>query len=439
MQRREFMKKGARAGVATLVAASAQRVYGANDRVNMALVGCGGRGRSVARAMRRSPEVEYRAVCDVYEAQARKAKEELGGHAETCGDFRQVLERKDIDAVHIATPDHWHAIPAVLACQAGKHVYCEKPLSHNILEGKAIVKAASAAGRVFLTGTQQRSAPHFAELAEMVRSRAIGKIHLVRVWNYTNRMPDGIGTAPDEPVPPGLDWDFYLGPAPYVPFNRKRFLGTYREFSDYAGGRITDFGVHRFDTVHQILGADTPRTVSAAGGRFALAGMGDHPDCLQATYEYPGFVLSYETSSINAFGAMGRTTPGMRYYGARAGENRPNGMAFYGTEGTILADRVGYEILPERRARSRLQRAHRNASEATALHAEHFVRCIRSGETPRCDAGVGHRSSLVAHLGNIAYRTGRKLTWDAEIENLIDAPDASRLLGRKARKPWDLL
>lgn len=440
MQRREFIKTGARAGVATLVAASAQRVYGANTRVNVALIGCGGRGKSVARAMSRVSGVAHLAVCDVYDVQARKARDQLDA-ADTYKDFRRALERKDVDAIHIGTPDHWHAIPAVLACEAGKHVYVEKPLSHNILEGKAIVKAARASGKVFLTGTQQRSAPHFAEVAEIVQGGRLGEVRFVRVWNYANRMPDGIGTAPDEPAPPGLDWDFFLGPAPSVPYNRKRYLNTYREFSDYAGGRITDFGVHRFDTVHQIMGVDRPRSVCATGGRFALGGMGDHPDCLQVTYEYPKFVLSYEASLINSFGAMGRTTPDMHYYGARGGENRPNGMAFHGTRGTLLADRVGYEIIPERRrnVESGLERMHQNSREATALHAQHFIRCVRDGEKPRCDAEVGHRSSLIAHLGNISYRVGKKLQWDAEKEDFIDAPDASRLLGRKARKPWDLI
>jgi predicted dehydrogenase len=280
-------------------------------------------------------------------------------------------------------------------------------------------------------------------------------VHQVRVWNHVNDMPDGIGAEPDSPAPGGLDWDFWLGPAPLVPFNRKRFLGTFRAFSDYAGGRITDFGIHRFDSVHQILGADAPRSVAAAGGRFALGGLGDHPDLLIVTYEYPGFVLVYETSSINSFGAVGRITPGRAYYGAGAGESRPNGMAFHGSNGTLLVDRTGWELIPDEPARRRaggggsaerdrrlgpaLERAHGNAADATALHARHFVACVRGEETPRADALVGHRSTTVAHLGNIAYRTGRKLVWDAAREDFDGAPDAAALLARAARKPWDLI
>lgn len=438
MQRRRFLRETA-ATVAALTTASLRRAHGANDRLRLALIGCGGRGRSVAQHMLAVGGVEYAAVCDVYEPNARNAKRALEGRRRVYGDFRRVLDLKDVDAVLIATPDHWHAIPAVLACRARKHVYLEKPLAHNVEEGKAIVEAARQSGVVFLTGTQQRSAPHIQEAAEIVQSGKLGGVHQVRVWNFANRMPDGIGAEPDSPAPAGLDWDFYLGPAPWVPFNRKRFLHTYRAFSDYAGGLVTDFGVHRFDSVHQIMSVDTPRSVTATGGRFALGGMGDHPDVLLVSYHYGSFVLTYETTSLNSFGAFGRITPERRYYGARGEENRPNGMAFYGSRGTLIVDRAGYELVPEPDRGASLSRAHRNAEDASALHARHFVRCLRGDETSRADAVVGHRSTTVAHLGNIAYRTGAKLAWDGSAGDFVGAPDASKLLGRKARKPWDLI
>ena len=443
MERRRFLGHSAAAGLAAgATAASADRVRGANRRVRLALIGCGGRGRNVARHMNALDGVEYVATCDVYATNADRARQELNPGADTYRDFRRVLEREDIDAVHIATPDHWHAIPVVLACQAGKHVYVEKPLSHNIAEGQAMVRAARASRRVVLTGTQQRSAPHFAELAELVRNGPIRDVRFVRVWNFANLAPDGIGTVPDSEPPSDLDWDFYLGPAPRVPFNHKRFLGTYRHFTDYAGGRITDYGVHRFDTVHQIMGEDRPLTISASGGRRVVKGMGDQPDLLQVTYEYPGFVLSYEACEFNAHGLGGRSTAGMSYYGASGQENRPNGMAFYGSNGAIFADRIGYEIIPEDKAASGepgLKRRHRNVTRSTHLHAAHFIRCIRDGEQPRSDCQVGHRSTNIAHLGNIALRTGHKLRWDGEREDFIGDPEASKMLARQARKPWDLI
>ena len=448
-ERRRFLRT---AGAATLTAASASRVVGANDRIRVALVGCGGRGRSVAAKLAAVDGVEYTHFCDVYDRQAEAARDALAGQSARLGrDYRRVIEDRDVDAVHIATPDHWHALPAVDAIREGKHVYVEKPLGHNILEGKAMVKAAASSRAVFLTGTQHRSQPHFAEAAELVQGGRLRDVHFVRVWNFANLMPAGPGTTPDSDPPPGLDWDFYLGPAPWVPFNPMRFLKTYRLFFDYAGGWITDFGTHRFDTVHQIMGQEQPRTVTAAGGRFAVNGMGDQPDLLQVTCEYPGFIVSYEACNINSFGSMGRLTPEMRLHGARGAENRPNGMAFYGSNGTLIADRIGYEIIPETGAYggslsdgesfepSRLERTHASNPEPSALHAEHFVRCIRHGEVPRSDAETGHRSSLVAHLGNIAYHAGRKLVWDGEAEDFVNDPGASRMLGRKARKPWDAI
>ena len=442
MKRRSFLQTTATAGFAGMSAASAERVLGANRRVRLALVGCGGRGRNVARNMIKVDGAEYVATCDVYDTNAKRAQQELNPEAKTYRDFREVLERKDIDAIHVATPDHWHAIPTVLACQADKHVYVEKPLGHNILEGKAMVAAARNSKKVVLTGTQQRSAPHFAELAEIVRSGQIKDIRYVRVWNYANRAPDGLGTEPDSNPPADLDWDFYLGPAPKVPFNRKRHLGSYRFFRDYAGGRITDFGTHRFDTVHQIMGAEKPISVAATGGRRVIRDMGDQPDLQQVTYEYPDFVLSYEMCEFNAHGVGGRSTPGMQYYGAGGIENRPNGMAFYGSNGTIFADRIGYETFPEDKFAEgphALKRRHVNVKRSTDRHAAHFIATIRDGEKPRCDCLTGHRSSIIPMLGNIAMEVGKKLRWDADKEDFIDAPEASRLLGRKARKPWDMI
>lgn len=451
MERRSFLKSAA-ATAAT--AASAQRVLGANDRVRLALIGCGGRGSSVAeKIIEGNVNVEYTVFADIFDRQADKAVQRLGkGEGDTYRDFRRMLDRKDIDAVHIGTPDHWHAIPAIMALQAGKHVYCEKPLGHNILEGKAIVaESAKHPELVFLTGTQHRSQTHFMDIAKMIQEGELEDVHFVHVWNYANLLPDGLAEAPDEPVPEGLDWDMFLGPAPWVPYNPKRHLGTYRAFFDYAGGWITDFGVHRFDTVHQIMGQDIPLTAVAAGARYKLGGMGDQPDVLQVTYEYPGFVLSYEAINTSSFGAIGRFVPGMNLHGARGDLNRPNGMAFYGSNGTIIADRIGYETIPPAPKRPgslsggdiaadrSLKRYHENNPEPSLLHGQHFIRCIREGEKPRCDALTGHRSSLIAHLGNISYKVGRKLWWDGEKEDFVSDTDASKLIGRKARPPWDLV
>ena len=212
-----------------MTALSASRVRGANDRLNIALIGCGGRGRFVARTMRESsPNVAYTAVADVYTLNGEQAREWAGHDARVFQDFRKLLELRDIDAVHIATPDHWHAIASVLACQAGKDVYVEKPTSLTIREGRVMVEAARKYNRIVQVGTQHRSAPHFAKIAEMIQRGDIGPVKFVRVWNYANHAPNGIGRKPDQEPPGGLDWDMYLGTSPKVPFNPNRFLGSFR-------------------------------------------------------------------------------------------------------------------------------------------------------------------------------------------------------------------
>ena len=421
--------------LAGATAVSASRVMGANDRVRLGLIGCGGRGRYVGGFMKEAPGAEFVAVADVYEPFAARAREWSGGGAETYKDFRRLLERKDVDAVLIATPDHWHIPAAVLACRAGKDVYVEKPLTHHVHEGRSLIEAAKKSGRIVQAGTQHRSSPHFAECARIVQSGELGDVRFVRVWNYMNRHPEGIGRAPDSDPPAGLDWDFYCGPAPLRPFNAKRFGPTFRQFWDYSGGMITDYGTHRFDTVHQIMGSDTPRSVSASGGRFSMKDASEMPDVLQATYEYPGFILSYETMDLNAHGLGGRS-PGMKYYNARGAEDRPHGEAYYGTNGALFADRIGYEIFPER---DRIKKRQTNVADATSLHARTFVECVRTRAKPPADAVTGHRATLIGHLGNIAFKTGRKLKWDAAREEFTGDPEASKLLGREARKPWNLI
>jgi predicted dehydrogenase len=453
MKRRDFIKDVVQTAALTSVSAfSAKNIPGANDRVKVGLIGCGGRGRLVAGMMRESPNVTIGAVCDVYDTNLLAAREWASGDCQSYKDFRELLARKDIDAVIVATPDHWHAIPAVLACQAGKDVYIEKPLAHNIKEGRAIVEAARRNNRVVQVGTQHRSSQHYREIARIIQSGELGRVHFVRIWNYVNTYPDGLGLFPDSDPPAGVDWDFYLGPAPYHAYNRGRFIASYRFFYDYAGGMITDFGTHRFDSLHQVMDVDAPLSVSACGERYALKDGADTPDVIQATYEYPGFTLSYEAMMLNGHGCGGRT-PGKAYYNARGKEDRPHGEAFYGTNGTLFSDRIGFEIVPELNGSSmrltpgpsppsegyRMERKEAAGQDATSLHVRDFIECVRTRKKPVADVEIGHRSSIVGHLGNIAYRTKRRIRWDAIKEEIIGDSEASMHLTRQARKPWDIL
>jgi predicted dehydrogenase len=443
-----------------MTALSYQRVLGANDRVHIGLIGCGGRGRGVARSMREAPNVAYNAVADVYKNNGELAREWAGADAKYFQDFRKLLELKEVDAVHIATPDHWHAIASVLACQAGKDVYVEKPVSLTVREGRVMVNAARKYNRIVQVGTQHRSAPHFKKIAEMIQRGDIGQVRFVRVWNYANHTLGSMQRNGSKEPPDGLDWEMYLGPSPKVPFNPARFLGSFRYFWDYSGGYITDFGNHRLDTMQQIMGVNAPHTVSASGGLYVVKDGRETPDFMTVTYEYDNFIATYEGSNLNGHG-MGGRTQGHRYYNARGESDQPNGIAFYGTEATIFAERIGWEIFPEpeasafagrrntnseaapppsaRKRAPSVKRVWENVEEPTKAHCLNFVECLRSRKTPNADIEIGHRGTSMALLGNIAMRTGKKLHWDAKKEDFLNAPDASAMLTRNLRKPWDLI
>ncbi len=423
-----------------MTALAASQVRGANERVRIGLVGCGGRGRYVAGFAKENPNAQYVATADVYLPNAQAAAGQLGA-AGIYQDFRKLLARKDIDAVIVGTPDHWHAAVAILAAQAGKDVYVEKPLAHTVVEGRKIVNAMEATKRLIYGGTQHRSAPHFSQAADLIQSGYIGPVKYVRIWNYVNLAPAAVARVPDSAVPEGLDWDMYLGAAPKVPFNQRRFLATFRHFRAYAGGTITDYGTHRFDTLHQIMGlkgtAAAPRAVSAAGGRLLLEGAGDAPDLMQATYEYADFVMTYEGVNFNGHGG-GFRSPGYKYYNATGERDLPNGMIFYGTKGTMVAERLGFEIYPEGGSAPRSQPMTVAAKDATREHAMRFVDCVRGVQTPNATALSAHMATNIGHLGNIALETGRKLKWDAVAEK-FDVAEANALLYRTPRKEWTLI
>ena len=468
MERRDFLK-AAGSGVAVLTAASFQQIRGANDRLRIGLIGCGARGTFDARLMRGTPEdikaaapanyhegnldprlkeprnVEIAALCDAYHSRMDAAKK-WAPQAKTYPDFRRLLEDKDIDAVIIATPDPWHAGMMILSCEAGKDVYLEKPVIYRIGEAKAMIAAVRRTRRIVQIGTQHRAADHIAEAAKIIRSGKIGEVHFVRVWNYMNAA-FGNPPVPDSDPPADLDWDAWLGPSPKVPFNRNRL--NYRSFMDYTNGIISDYGNHRFDSVHQIMGEEIPLTVSSSAVRFNKTAAGDIYDMQTATYEYPGFILNYEACNYNGHGLGGRTE-GMRYYGMMGPEDRPHGMAFYGTEASLFVDRIGMELYPEGKPpakgvmmsfdwQPRMEKMKMNEDEPTPLHTRYFVDSVRSRKDPFANIEVGTRATIISCIGNVAYWTGRKLKWDAESGSFKNDAEANKYLFRPYRKPWDLV
>ncbi|MGH9852641.1 MAG: Gfo/Idh/MocA family protein, partial [Blastocatellia bacterium] len=300
IERRDFIKTSiAAAGTiaasnetlgAPAISDQANNILGANDQVRIGIIGCGDQSNWDATDFVRQPNVKIVALCDVYEGsiKARLDNPTLKldpAKTPRFKDFRHLLDDKDIDAVIVATPDHWHALPTIMACQAGKDVYVEKPLSLTIEEGRRMVAAARKYNRVVQVGTQQRSARHFQKAVEIVREGKLGKISRVHTWNYDDEFPNGIGNPPDENPPDGLDWDFYLGPAPVAPYNKNRHLGNFRWFWDYSGGKLTDWGTHLIDIAHWAMNVDAPTAVSASGGKFILQDNRETPDTLLAVFE----------------------------------------------------------------------------------------------------------------------------------------------------------
>lgn len=425
VDRRSFV---AGAALAAASAPLARNVLGANEKIFVGLIGSGGMGRSNLAAFLKNPDVECAAICDVNRLNLDRGLALIAGKATAYKDFRQLLERQDIQAVIVATPDHWHALPAIHAMQAGKDVYVEKPLALCVAEQQAMVKAARQTGRVVQVGTQQRSGRHFQRAVELVRSGKIGQVSFVRAWNHENNHPLGIGNPPDGEPPETLDWDFWLGPAPKAPYNRNRAAPSFRWFWDYSGGKLTDWGTHLIDVVHWAMEVNGPTAVSASGGKFYLEDNRETPDTLEVLYEYPGFVMVYSSRECNARGI----------------EDKGYGIEFHGTLGTLFLDRAGYEIFPEHRREGdeflpRTAAVRSGTSDQHMTHVRNFLDCIKSRQKPASDIETAHRSTTAPHLGNIAFRTGQKIYWDPEKEQLLKAvPEAAALLTREYRRPWQL-
>jgi predicted dehydrogenase len=437
IDRRRFLQAGATGALAAAAAirpaAASARVLGANDRVRIGVLGTGRQALGLIRGHQALADVEVAALCDVYAPNLAKAAE-LAPQAARHADFRRVLDDKSIDAVVIATPDHWHALMTVMACAAGKDVYVEKPTSVAIAEGRKMVEAARKHGRIVQVGTQQRSQPHFQKVVELVRAGRIGDVTLVRCWNVGNSSPEGIGNPPDGPPPADLDWDLWLGPAPKVPFNPNRFgvspdaWSHFRWFWDYAGGMMTDWGVHLIDIAQWAMDVEAPLSVSAVGGKHHLTDNRETPDTILAAYQYRDFVMTYENRVCNA-----QTINGKGY-----------GIEFHGTDATLFVDRAGFEIRPETRRDGDLLRPRSEALSGTAArehpsHPRNFVDSVKSRKPPICDVEVGHRSTSAAILGNLAYRSGATVVWDARTETVTNANrKAADLVSVAYRAPWKL-
>jgi predicted dehydrogenase len=441
INRRDFIKRTAvsTAGLSLAMSgAGARNVLGANDRIRLGLIGCGRQGRdNMENFMHQG--VEVAAVCDVYEPNLQKGLAAAGGKAKTQKDFREVLDDKEIDLVIVATPDHWHPLPTVMACQAGKDVYVEKPICVAVEEGKKMVEAARRYKRVVQVGLWQRSNLHFQKAVELVQDGLIGKVTYVRTWNYSNIYPEGIGNPADCDPPSGLDWDMWLGPAPKVAFNWNRFgvgdrWSTFRYFYDYANGWPGDWMVHLMDIVQWAMRVDGPHTITALGRKFCLKDNSDTPDTLQITLEYPEFVATYENRLCNEYGM----------------DKHDYGIEFHGTDAMMFVDREGFQVFPEhtelkerfaepksvaKTAEMKMERA----DDGLANHVANMLECMKTRKLSQTDIEYGYHSTSACLLGNVALRSKERLEWDVAGQRLSKGgPAAQKLLSREYRAPWRL-
>jgi predicted dehydrogenase len=442
--RRDFTKTVILAGATT--ALGAVRATGANDRVRLGFIGVGNRGDQVLDAFLTQPDAEVVALCDLSQDYLDFAAKKIGASPRQFHDYRRLLELKDMDAVVIAVPDHWHALQTIQACQAGKDVYVEKPLSLCVAEGRAMVKAVRSNGRVCQVGIHRRSVPVCQEAAQFVRAGGLGKVTAARAFHIQNEWPAGIGHPPDESPPANLDWEAWLGPAPKRSYNKNRTFYRFRWFYDYSGGQVTNFGVHYIDFIQWALGADAPATVTALGARAAdLKDNREIPDTLEAIWQYPGGTL-VTFSQFNA--SVGQwSVPGCE-------------LELRGTSGTLYLFGNGYEVVPdpisedEFPARSPLTRAqderyrrnatarieprkvHGSSTADTAPHARNFLDCVKSRAKCNCDIEIGHRSTSATLLANIALKTRAVLDWDARTELFPNHPQANKLLRYPYRAPF---
>jgi predicted dehydrogenase len=390
-----------------------------NEAITLGFVGVGGMGTGLLNIFKGFGDVRVAAVCDVYEPHALRAKDAAGGKPDVERDFRRLLDRKDIDAVVIATPDHWHAIPTILACQAGKDVYCEKPLTFTVQEGQRVVEAAAKHKRVTQMGNLIHAGETYHRIAEIVQSGCLGTVRTVRAWMNVG-LP-GIGRPDDTTPPTGADYAMWLGPAPERPFNPNRFTFNWRFFWDYGGGQLADFVCHLVDTVHWGMRVEAPKTIVASGTRYSDDNA-ETPDTMEVVYRYenPNFDLIWSHQNHNGHGFEGRRA----------------GVAFYGTRGTLHGHYNDYVIVPEKG--ETIAEPPKTLPRSPGHHRE-WLDAIKSRAATSCNFEYGHRLSSVAHLGNIALKTGARLTWNGEEERFADHDAANAMLARdEYSKPWDL-
>jgi predicted dehydrogenase len=419
MNRRNFLQAAAAAGVLRHSAAAA------SDKVNLAVIGVRGQGRHLAQSFAGLADVNLVYLCDVdenvYPRTAQAVEEKSGKRPPHVTDLRKVLDDKNVDAVAIATPDHWHAPATILACAAGKDVYVEKPPSHNLREGRMMVNAARKHKRIVQAGTQSRSRPSTLRAMEYIRSGKIGRVLMAKAWNVQLR--ENIGHKEDSAAPAGVDYETWVGPAVFMPFNENRFHYKWHWHWNFGTGDMGNDGAHQIDMARWALGVDFPKAVYGMGRKLGFDDDQQTPDTMNLTFDYPDKVLIWEMRIWNPYGM----------------EGQENGVAVYGTSGTVQIGRWpkpwGWRAYDEKG--KLVKEDYDPADDAESVHHhKNFIECVKSRKAPNAEIELAHATNTLLHLGNVVARTGRPAHYDAATESITGDPEANRLLGREYRKHW---
>jgi len=422
--RRNFIYMG------TAAALSASRVLGANDKINVAVIGLGGRGGAHMKTYAKLPDARIAAVCDVDQAALERGQalvqkltnDKPKGYA----DMREVFADKDIVAVSMPLPNHWHALATIWACQAGKDVYVEKPACHNVYEGRKMVEAARKYNRMVQIGSQSRSIPYMQKAVQSLRDGAIGKVYLAKGLCFKRRK--SIGHAPDSPVPPGVDWDKFLGPAPMRPFNTLRLKYNWHWFWDTGNGDIGNQGVHEMDIARWGLGKDElPASAGSMGGKYVYNDDQETPNTQMATFDYGESEVMFEVRGILTGSEGGLQTAG----------GNTIGNLFYGSDGWMALDGAGFRVYKgEKSELTTDEKAPRE--DSTALHMSNFLSAVRSRNYKdlNADVQIGVTSADLCHLANISYRLKRRVNFDNGSGKFVNDEEADRMLTRAYRAPY---
>ncbi|RHJ86709.1 Gfo/Idh/MocA family protein [Parabacteroides sp. AM08-6] len=440
--RREFIKKAAASGIGLSIgglsfgatsAKSYANIVGANEKINMAVMGTNGRGAGMAKQFAKQKNVDVIIVCDVEEkalAKGVKNVEEAGGHPKTEKDIRKVLENKDVDGLLITAPDHWHAPATIMACQAGKHVYCEKPCSHNPHEGELSIKAARKYNRIVQVGAQRRSWPVLMEGIQKLHEGIIGRVYMAKSWYTNNR--GSIGFGKQISVPTTLDFDLWQGPAPRKAYKSNLIHYNWHWFWHWGTGEALNNGTHEIDVIRWGLGVDYPTYVSSEGGRYRFMDDWETPDTQLINIKFGNNCLvTWEGRSCNSANSEGRDR-GVIFYGENGMmDTGGNSYRIFDQKNKLVEEKTSKDIIDGRDPSS-------PSANLDAVHIADFLDAIRNGSKPHGDIEELHKSTLLVQLGNIAWRTGHRLNIDPSNGHIINDPEAEHLWSRTYEPGWEL-